>query len=110
MTTRAKKAELDQPRDEAASQASHMEEEMVPIHPQQNKLPPVWLGDFITGGELKQSLLFHPEASTQAAQIVKMAQQQLEYPPALEIKDMWHLSDDEEQRERQLPGEGLGTS
>ena len=39
-----------------------------------------------------------------------MAQQLLEYPPALEIKDMLHLSDDGEWRERRLRGEGLGTS
>ena len=47
------KAELDQPRDEAASQASHREEEMVTIRPQRNKRPPA-TGDFITGGELKR--------------------------------------------------------
>ena len=39
-----------------------------------------------------------------------MAQQQLECPPALEITDMWHLSDDEERRERHITGEGLNLS
>ena len=79
-------AELDQPHDEAASQASHREEEMIPIRPQWNKRPPTWLSDFVTGGELEQSLSIHPEVSTQAVQIVKMAQPQLEYPPALRLK------------------------
>ena len=39
-----------------------------------------------------------------------MAQKQLEHPPEINIQDMWHLSDDEERRERRLPGEGLDIS
>ena len=39
-----------------------------------------------------------------------MAQRQLEHPPAINIQDMWDLSDDEERRERRLPGGGLDIS
>ena len=38
-----------------------------------------------------------------------MAQRQLEQVP-LNLQDMWHLSDDEERKERKLPGEGLDIS
>ena len=38
-----------------------------------------------------------------------MAQRQLDQPP-LELQDMWHLSDDEERKEKKLPGEGLDIS
>ena len=40
---------------------------------------------------------------------VTMAQRQLDQPP-LELQDMWHLSDDEERKEKKLPGEGLDIS
>ena len=59
---------------------------------------------------LEQSLSIHPVASTLAVHPVKMAQQQLDHSPAIDIKDMWHLSDDKERRERRLPGEGLDIS
>ena len=80
---------------------------MVSIRPQRDKRPPAWLEDFITDGELEQSIAIQPEAEIVAAHSVKMAQRQLEHPPAINIQDMWHLSDDEERRERRLPGEGL---
>ena len=102
-------AEPDQSRDDVASPNSHREEG-VSIRPQRNKCPPAWLSGFITGGELEQSLSIHPETSTLAVHPVKMAQQQLEHPPAIDIKDMWHLSDDEERRKLRLPGEGLDIS
>ena len=38
-----------------------------------------------------------------------MAQQQLNQTP-LELQDIWHLSDDEERKEKRLPGEGLDIS
>ena len=38
-----------------------------------------------------------------------MAQRQLEQVP-LNLQDMWHLSDDEERKERKLPGKGLDIS
>ena len=37
------------------------------------------------------------------------AQRQLDQSP-LELQDMWHLSDDEDQKEKKLPGEGLDIS
>ena len=40
---------------------------------------------------------------------VIMAQRQLDQSP-LELQDMWHLSDDEERKEKKLPGEGLDIS
>ena len=39
-----------------------------------------------------------------------MAQRQLEHPPAINIQDMWHWSEDEERWERRLTGEGLDIS
>ena len=40
-----------------------------------------------------------------------MAQQQLEYPPVLDVQDVWHFfSDDEERRERILPRVNLDIS
>ena len=95
---------------DVASPASHREEEVISIRPQRNKRPPVWLADFITGGELERSLAIQPETETLASHSVKMAQRQLEHPPAINIQDMWHLSDDEERRERRLPGERLDIS
>ena len=83
---------------------------MVSIRPHRDQRPPAWLDDFITGGELELSLAIQPETETLAAHSVKMAQRQLEHPPAINIQDMWHLSDDEEGRERRLPDEGLDIS
>ena len=90
--------EPDQSRDDVANQTGHREE-VVSIHPQLNNRPTAWPSDFITGGELEQSLSIQPKTSTLAVHPVKMAQQQLEHPPAIDIKDMRHLSDDEERRE-----------
>ena len=83
---------------------------MVSIRLQRDKRPPAWLEDFITGGELEQSLAIQPKTETLAAHSVKMAQRQLKHPPAINIQDMWDLSDDEERRERRLPGGGLDIS
>ena len=83
---------------------------MVSICSLRDKPPPAWLEDFIPGGELEKSLAIQPEAEIAAVHSVKMAQRQLEHPPAINIQDMWHLSDDEERRERRLPGEGLDIS
>ena len=88
-----------QSRDDVTRPTSHREEEVVSICPQQDKCSPAWLSGFITGGELQESLSIQPKTSTLAVHPVKMAQQQLEHPPAIDIKDMRHLSDDEERRE-----------
>ena len=39
-----------------------------------------------------------------------IAKKQLECPPVLDLQDKWHLSDDEEQRERILPSANLNIS
>ena len=57
------------------------------------------------GGELEQSIFNSHLEHTHIA----MAQKQLDNPP-LDIHDMWHLSDDEERKERRLPGEDLDIS
>ena len=57
------------------------------------------------GGELEQSIFNSQPENTHIA----MAQKQLDNPP-LDIHDMWHLSDDEERKERRLPGEDLDIS
>ena len=77
----------------------------VTARPQRNKRPPAWLGDFVIGGELEHSLL---DSQVNNAHVA-MAQKQLDNPP-LEIYDMWHLSDDEDRKERRLPGEDLDIS
>ena len=77
----------------------------VTARPQRNKRPPVWLGDFVVGRELEQSLFSSQPENPHIA----MAQKQLDNPP-LDIHDMWHLSDDEERKERRLPGEDLDLS
>ena len=103
-----KGVEPSQPCDAISSPVSRGEEEQtVSARPQRNKRPPAWLGDFITGGELDQSLSNDTTTRTLAVHATDMAQKQLECPPALEITDMWHLSDDEERREQHIPGEGL---
>ena len=66
-------SEPDQSRDDVASPASHREEEVIPIRPQRDKRPPAWLEDFITGGELEESLAVQPE--TLAAHSVKVSKQ-----------------------------------
>ena len=76
--------------------------------PQRARRPPAWLQDFVTGGDLEQSLTVSQVTNTQLEKTT-MAQRQLEQAP-LNIADMWHLSDDEERRERKLPGEGLDIS
>ena len=73
---------------------------MITIRPQRDKRPPAWLEDFITGGELEESLAVQPETEIAAVHPIEMAQRQLEHPPAINIQDMWHL----------LPGEGLDIS
>ena len=74
----------------------------VTARPQRNKRPPVWLGDFVVGRELEQSIFSSQSENTHIA----MAQKQLDNPP-LDIHDMWHLSHDEERTERRLPGEDI---
>ena len=98
--------EPSQPCDAISSPISRDEEEQtVSARPQQNKRPPPWLGDFITGGVLEQSFSDNTPTRTLTIHTTDMAQKQLECLPALEITDMWHLSDDEERRERHIPGE-----
>ena len=55
--------------------------------------------------EIWKSLVSSQVNSTQ----LNMAQKQLD-SPLLEHHDMWHLSDDEDRKERHLPGEGLDIS
>ena len=90
----AELSEPDQSR-EVASPASHKEEKVIPIRPQRDKRPSPWLEDFITGGELGESLAVQPEKEIAAVYPIEMAQRQLEHPPAINIQDMWHLSDEE---------------
>ena len=105
---REKGAEPSQPCDAISSPINRGEEEQtVSARPQRNKRPPAWLGEFITGGELEQSFSNDTTTRTLNIHLADMAQKQLENPPALDITDMWHLSDDEERRERHIPGEGL---
>ena len=68
---------------EAASPASHKEERVIPIRLQRDKRPPAWLEDFITGGELEESLAVQPETEIAAVHPIEMAQRQLEHPPAI---------------------------
>ena len=56
-------------------------------------------------GKLEQLIFNSQPENTHIA----MAQKQLDNPP-LDIHDMWHLSDDEERKERRLPGEDLDIS
>ena len=74
--------EPDQSRGNVASPASHREEEVVTIRPQRDRRSPAWLGDFITGGELEQSLAIQPETEMLAAHSVKVSKQTP--PPAVE--------------------------
>ena len=111
MFSKIREAEPSQPCDTISSPISRGEEEKtVYARPQQNKRPPAWLGDSITGGELDQSLFNDTTTRTLAVYTADMTQRQLECPPALEITDMWHLSDDEERRDWHIPGEGLDIS
>ena len=77
--------------------------------PQRSRCPPAWLKDFVVGGEIDQSLTGSQDNHKQLSRINIMAQCQLEQP-SLNIQDMWHRSDDEERREKRLPGEGLNIS
>ena len=63
--------------------------------------------DFISSGNLDQSFAGQP-SNTQLNK-VNMAQSQLEQPP-LELHDMWHLSDNEERKDKRLSGDGLDIS
>ena len=98
-------AETCETRDLAPTRMRIENEGGVTAHPQRNKRPPAWLGDFVIGGELEQSIFNSQPENTHIA----MAQKQLDNPP-LDIHDMWHLSDDEERKERRLPGEDLDIS
>ena len=49
---------------------------MVSIRPQRDKRPPAWLEDFITGGELEESLAVQPETEIAAVHPIEMAQRQ----------------------------------
>ena len=75
--------------------------------PQRVRRPPVWFGDFITGGDLEQSITDSHRNNTHLS-AVTMAQQQLEQP--LELMDMWSPSDDEERQEKRLRRKGLDIS
>ena len=84
-----KEAESSQPCNAIFSPISRGEkEETVFARLQQNKCPPAWLGNFITGGELDESLSNYTTTRTLAVHTADMAQKQLECPPALEITDM----------------------
>ena len=96
-------AEPNEARDLAPTPMSIGIEGGATTHPQRIRCPPAWLGDFITSGDLEQSLTNSRAYST----AITMAQKQLENPP-LDIHDMWHLSDDEERKERHLPRRGIG--
>ena len=76
--------------------------------PQRVRRPPAWFGDFVLGGELDQSFAGSQLSNTHLNQVA-MAQRQLDQTP-LELQDMWHLSDDEDETEKRLPGEGLDIS
>ena len=76
--------------------------------PQRVRRPTAWLEDFVTGGDLDQSLAGSQPNHTHLKKIT-MAQRQLDQL-SLDLQDMWHLSDDEERKERKLPGEGLDIS
>ena len=65
-------------------------------------------GDFVIGGDLDQSFAGSQPSNMQLYQ-VSMAQRQLDQPP-LDLQDMWYLSDDEERKDKRLPGEGLDIS
>ena len=76
--------------------------------PQWVRRPPVWLEDFVIGGDFDQSFAGSQLDNTYLKKVT-MAQQQLNQTP-LELQDIWHLSDDEERKEKRLPGEGLDIS
>ena len=69
--------------------------------------PPVWFGDFVVGGNLDQSFTGSQQSNKQL-KVVSMVQQQLDQQP-LELTDMWH-DNDEERKEKRLPGERLDIS
>ena len=72
-----KGAEPSQPGDAISSPVSHGEEEQtVSTHLQRNKRPPAWWGDFITGGELDQSLSNDTTTRTLAIHAADMAQKE----------------------------------
>ena len=67
----------------------------------------VWFGDFVVDGNLDQSFTDSQQSNKQL-KVVSMAQQQLDQQP-LELTDMWH-DNDEERKEKRLPGERLDIS
>ena len=99
-------AELCETRDPPTISLDNDVEGGVVDRPQRARRPPAWFRDFVTGGELEQSLTESRSSNTQAT--VNMAQQQLEQP--LELMDMWSPSDDEERQDKRLPGEGMDIS
>ena len=80
--------------------------------PQRNCKSPVWLGNFVFCGDFEQAHQEHSQClsdSPTPQSLRVIAQKQLDQQP-LELQDMWHLSDNEECRERQLPGANLDIS
>ena len=79
-----KEVESSQPCDTIPSPISRGEEEKtVFARLQPNKSSPIWLGDFVTGGELDQSLSNSTATRTLSVATAEMAQKQLECLPAL---------------------------
>ena len=76
--------------------------------PQRVRRPPAWFRDFVVGGDLDQFLAGSQLSNAQLKQ-VEMAQRQIDQTP-LELQDMWHLSNDEDRKEKGLPGERLDIS
>ena len=74
---------------------------------QRTTRPPVWFGDFVVGGNLDQSFTGSQQSNKQL-KVVSMVQQQLDQQP-LELTEMWH-DNDEERKEKRLPGERLDIS
>ena len=64
-----------------------------------------YLTEFRFQGDLDQSFAGSQPSNTQL-KLVSMAQKQLDQQP-LELTDMWHHSNDEERKEKWLPGKGL---
>ena len=101
-------AEPSVTRDPAPISLDHEMEGGTVGRPQRVRRPPAWLEDFVTGGDFDQSLTGSHSNNTHL-NLVTMAQKQIDQSP-LELCDMWHLSDDEERKERKLPGDGLDIS
>ena len=102
-------AEPEEAHDIAPTSVNDGVEGGVSARPQQSRRLPAWLRDFITGGDLDQSFAGNQDNNAHSINRITMAQKQLESPP-LELQDMRHLNDDEERKEKRLPGEGLDIS